>query len=319
MTTDAHDEAVGSTADVGTVDLRDLEQGGPAAQDAFVAEFGRSLVETGFVKVAGHGVAAEVLDAAYAAAAAAFALPEETKAAYVRPELGGARGLVPFGREQAKDASVIDLKEFWHVGREGGAVANVWPAEVPAFATAMTGLFAALEDRAQLLLEATALHLGLPRRHLADLVVEADPLLRVLHYPPVGDDPLPGAVRAAAHEDINFITLLPASTDAGLELRDRAGRWLSVDGGDGEIVVDSGDMLSRYLNGRIPATTHRVVNPADPHRERYSMPFFCQPRPEVLLAPPAELLEPGEVVVDPITAGAFHAQRMEEIRGRRPA
>ena len=161
----------------------------------------------------------------------------------------------------------------------------MWPAEVPAFEADMTALHASMEATAELLLEAVAEHLGLPRRHLADLVVGADSILRVLHYPPVGADAAPGAVRAAAHEDINFITLLPAATDDGLQLRDRDGRWCRVDGQEGELVVDSGDQLSRYLNGRVPATTHRVVNPDDPTRDRYSMPFFCQPRPEVLLRP----------------------------------
>lgn len=126
-----------------------------------------------------------------------------------------------------------------------------------------------------------------------------------------------GAIRAAAHEDINFITLLPAATDTGLELMDRNGTWSAVDSEDGEIVVDSGDMLSRYLNGRIPATTHRVVNPGDGGRERYSMPFFCQPRPDVLLTPPAALLRPGETPdTEPITAGDYHRERMEQIRLR---
>ncbi len=304
-------------ADVATVDLRDLASGDAAAHSRFVATLGRSLLETGFVKVAGHAVDPDRLSAAYRSAADVFALPDDVKARYVHPELHGARGLVPFGREKAKDATVADLKEFWHVGPSGGdGPGNVWPAEVPSFEAEMTALHASMEATAELLLEAVAEHLGLPRRHLADLVVGADSILRVLHYPPVGGDAPPGAVRAAAHEDINFITLLPAATDDGLQLRDRDGRWCRVDGDEGELVVDSGDQLSRYLNGRVPATTHRVVNPDDGSLDRYSMPFFCQPRPEVVLRPPSELLGPGEVVPEPITAGEFHAQRMEEIRSR---
>ncbi|CAN5644766.1 2-oxoglutarate and iron-dependent oxygenase domain-containing protein [soil metagenome] len=311
-------------SDVGTVDLRDFESAPPTETDRFCAELGRSLVDTGFVKVAGHGIAPALLDRAYAVAAQVFALPEPAKERYDRSDLHGARGFIPFGREQAKDASVIDLKEFWHIGRaRGGRFDNVWPDEVPAFESVMGELFAAMEQTAQTLLEALSVFLGLQRRHLADLAVDADPLLRVLHYPPIGDRhrSMPDsqdAVRAAAHEDINFITLLPAATDAGLELRDRSGRWSTVDGSDGELIVDSGDMLSRYLNGRIPATTHRVVNPDDPAAERYSMPFFCQPRRDILLVPPAELLEPGEVIRDePITAGEFHQQRMDQIRATR--
>jgi isopenicillin N synthase-like dioxygenase len=304
-------------ADVATVDLRDLTSGDAAARRRFVETLGRSLVGTGFVKVAGHAVDPVALAAAYRSAAAVFALPDDAKARCVRPDLHGARGLVPFGREKAKDATVADLKEFWHVGPTGGnGPDNVWPSEVPSFEVEMRALHASMEATAELLLEAVAEHLGLPRRHLADLVVGADSILRVLHYPPVGADAAPGAVRATAHEDINFITLLPAATDDGLQLRDRDGRWCRVDGREGELVVDSGDQLSRYLNGRVPATTHRVVNPDDPGRDRYSMPFFCQPRPEVLLRPPAELVEPGEVVSEPVTAGEFHAKRMEEIRSR---
>jgi isopenicillin N synthase-like dioxygenase len=172
-----------------------------------------------------------------------------------------------------------------------------------------------MDQAASTLLEALAIYLDLAPRALGDLVVDADSLLRILRYPALQGHHIDGAVRAAAHEDINFITLLPAATDSGLELMDRDGNWSAVDGLVGEVVVDSGDMLSRYLNGRIPATTHRVVNPSDPTRERYSMPFFCQPRADVLLTPPDELLRAGETVdVEPITAGQFHRERMEQIR-----
>ncbi|MCU1502784.1 MAG: 2OG-Fe(II) oxygenase [Ilumatobacteraceae bacterium] len=306
---------------VASVDLRDFTAGDEPARAAFVDVFGRSLVDTGFVKVAGHGIDPAAIAAAYAAAEAVFALADDVKLASSRDDLHGARGFIPFGREQAKDASIIDLKEFWHIGPPaGGRHPNVWPDEVPAFEATMTALFAAMETTAETLLEALACFLGLPRRRLADLVVGADSLLRVLHYPALRDRFVAGAVRAAAHEDINFITLLPAATDAGLELLDRDGRWLPVDGLDGQIVVDSGDMLSRFLNGRVPATTHRVVNPHDPDAVRYSMPFFCQPRRDLLLVPPAELMRPGEELRDPpITAGEFHQQRMDQIRLRRRA
>lgn len=309
-----------SPGSVASVDLRDFTSKDAGVRARFVELFGRSLVDTGFVKVAGHGVDPAVIAAAYDAARTVFALDDDVKHSSTCDDLHGARGFIPFGREQAKDASIVDLKEFWHIGPvEGGRFANVWPVAVPAFEPAMTILFAAMEVTAETLLEALSCFLGLPRRHLADLIIGADSLLRVLHYPALRDRFVPGAVRAAAHEDINFITLLPAATDAGLELLDRNGRWVAVDGLDGEIVVDSGDMLSRYLNHRLPATTHRVVNPDDPEAVRYSMPFFCQPRRDVLLVPPPELLQPGEELLDPpLTAGEFHQQRMDQIRLRRP-
>lgn len=301
---------------VATVDLRDFTAGSASARNEFVSTFGDSLAGTGFVRVGGHAVDADTLAAAYAAAAKVFGLPAEAKEQYDSAASNGARGFFPFGLERAKGAEVMDLKEFWHIGRDdGSSTPNVWPREVPEFREAMNSLYTSMDAAAMTLLEALAEYLDLPTRTLADLVSGADSLLRVLRYPALGDATLEGAVRAAAHEDINFITLLPAATDAGLELMDRDGNWSAVDGLEGELVCDTGDMLSRFLNGRIPSTTHRVVNPSDSSSERYSMPFFCQPRGEVVLTPPADLLDEGETANDPpITAGEYHRQRMEEIR-----
>ena len=233
----------------------------------------------------------------------------------------GAGGYTPFGTEHAKDSEAIDLKEFWHVHQDvppehplfAAYGANVFPDEVPHFQPAMMRLYRDLEAAAQTLLEAIAVFLDLPERHLADMVVDGRSVLRIIHYPPLGQAPVPGAVRAAAHEDINLITLLPAATESGLELLDRDGTWHPVDGLEGEIVVDAGDMLSRHVNLVIPSTTHRVVNPDSDDVARYSMPFFCHPRPEVLLDAPDSLVGGGERHFAPITADDFLNERLAEI------
>jgi isopenicillin N synthase-like dioxygenase len=307
---------------VDTVHLADFTGGDAAARDRFVQTLGDSLKDTGFVKVAGHRVDRADLDAAYAAARGIFALPDDVKQRYHLPGGGGQRGFTAFGREHAKDSKVGDLKEFWHVGPDLPAEnplarvyqPNVWPAEAPAFQPAMHNLFSAMQDCAETLLEALAVYLKLPQRDLADMVVDGQSVLRIIHYPALKDRFIEGGVRAGAHEDINMITLLPAATDSGLELLDREGNWRSVDGLDGEIVVDAGDMLSRHLNFKIPATTHRVVNPGSPDAVRYSMPFFCHPRPEVVLDCPPQLLEPGEQKKLPaVTAHDFLEERLREI------
>ena len=118
----------------------------------------------------------------------------------------------------------------------------------------------------------------------AQLTRDGDTVLRLLHYPALDDNTvLPGAVRAAPHEDINLLTLLITSTSSGLELKRRDGTWLAVNPERDEIVVDSGDMMSRITDGYIPATTHRVVNPADGQSQRFSLPFFVHPRPDAML------------------------------------
>lgn len=305
--------------DVATVHLDDFTHGSTSDRAGFVDTLGRSLVDTGFVKVDGHRVTQSDIDAAYEAAAAFFALPAEAKEAYVLPK--GAGGYTPFGTEHAKDSEVIDLKEFWHVHQDVGEDhdlfpvygPNVFPSEVPGFQPAMLKLYRDLEAAAQTLLEAIAVHLDLPVRHLADMVIDGRSVLRIIHYPPLRDAHVPGAVRAAAHEDINLITLLPAATESGLELLDRDGTWHPVDGLEGEIVVDAGDMLSRHLNLVIPSTTHRVVNPDVDDSARYSMPFFCHPRPDVVLDAPDSLVSDGTRHFEPITADEFLDQRLAEI------
>jgi isopenicillin N synthase-like dioxygenase len=308
---------------VATVHLSEFTQGNARERTEFIRLLGDSLRHTGFVKVAGHAVQPADIEGAYEAARAFFALPESVKRGYQVPGGGGARGFTSFGSEHAKDNPVGDLKEFWHVGQElaeGHPLKplygdNLWPdAEVPGFRPHTLALYRALEACAGTLLEALALYLGLPERSLADLIVDGNSILRIIHYPALRERFIEGGVRSSAHEDINLITLLPAATDGGLQLLDREGRWHAVDGLEGEIVADAGDMLSRHLNLKIPSTTHRVINPENPDAARYSMPFFCHPRPEVVLDCPEALLEPGEARrFEPITAHAFLLQRLREI------
>lgn len=313
----------GSAFQVETVHLSQFQAGDARDRADFVRRLGDSLRDTGFVKVAGHRVEAADVRGTYDAARAFFALPEVVKRRYFVEGSGGARGFTPFGSEHAKDNPVGDLKEFWHVGQElapghplkAAYGDNLWPeADVPGFRAHTLTLYRALEACAGTLLEALALYLGLPERSLADMIVDGNSILRIIHYPALRDRYLEGGVRSSAHEDINLITLLPAATDAGLQLQDREGTWHAVEAEEGEIVADAGDMLSRHVNLRIPSTTHRVVNPTDLDAVRYSMPFFCHPRPEVMLNCPESLLGPGEARrFAPITAQAFLLQRLREI------
>ena len=109
-------------------------------------------------------------------------------------------------------------------------------------------------------------------------------LLRILHYPPVSAEEDTAAIRAAAHEDINLITLLLAGSQPGLQARDKRGQWHAVPCDPGMITINNGDMLSLATNGYFPSTTHRVINPDDKlNLSRYSMPMFLHPHPDVKL------------------------------------
>lgn len=139
--------------------------------------------------------------------------------------------------------------------------------------------------------------------------------MRIIHYPPVGDDAPSGAVRSAPHEDINLITLLVTATADGLQVMDHDGSWIDVEGDARYIIVDSGDMLQNITNGLFRSTTHRVINPKDTASRRFSMPMFVHPRNEIDLTPRPEFITQtgGQAKYSSITAGAYLHQRLVEI------
>ena len=109
-------------------------------------------------------------------------------------------------------------------------------------------------------------------------------MLRVLHYPPVPTGR--SVLRAAPHEDINLLTLLPAADGPGLELQLRSGEWISVPHSPGQLIVNIGDMLQEATGGYLPSTSHRVATPdtEQPAVSRMSLPLFLHPRPDVVLS-----------------------------------
>jgi isopenicillin N synthase-like dioxygenase len=135
-------------------------------------------------------------------------------------------------------------------------------------------------------LRALALHIDLPEEYFEDKINEGNSILRPIHYPPITEENIPN-VRAGAHEDINFITLLVGASAEGLEVLTREGNWLPITTEGDAIVVNIGDMLQRLTNHVYPSTTHRVVNPqnANARKPRYSVPYFLHPNPDVMLDP----------------------------------
>ncbi|PMN72457.1 2OG-Fe(II) oxygenase family protein [Enterovibrio norvegicus] len=111
-------------------------------------------------------------------------------------------------------------------------------------------------------------------------------LLRVLHYPPMSGEEDVDAIRAAAHEDINLLTILPSANEPGLQVLSKEGDWLDVPCDFGNLIINIGDMLQEASGGYFPSTTHRVVNPegADMSKSRISLPLFLHPKPEVVLS-----------------------------------
>ncbi len=307
-----------SSQNIPVVDLGDWQEGG-AARERFIATVGEGLADTGFFAVRNHGVSDALTKRAYDVAKQFFHMPVDAKGRYSDPAKKGQRGFTGLGKEHAKDAKAADLKEFWQVGRPGMVHPlygdNPPVPEVPDFVPTLSELYRQLDALGGILLRAAALHIGEPVERFAELAENSDTIVRVLYYPPIGPDVPPGAVRSAAHEDINFITLLSGATSEGLELLRRDGTWMPVHTGFDTIVVDAGDMLQNITNGLYKSTTHRVVNPGDSTSERFSMPCFVHARSEVDLTPLPSCVARtgGEAKYPRITAGEYLEQRLREI------
>lgn len=312
-----------SKIEIPVVFVKDFLEGGEA-RARFVKTVGDSLRDIGFFAVADHELAPELLRDAYASAEEFFDLPVATKTRCQPESACGQRGYTGLYVEHAKDSAAPDLKEFYQVGRvdvpEDHPVhrpygPNVWPEEVPSFQRSISELYEIQDKLGRLLLEACALYIGQEQSFFEKMVDGGDTIIRVLYYPPLPDEVPEGAIRAAAHEDINLITLLPGATASGLELLGRDGEWLQVGADHEHIVVDSGDMLQNLTNGLFRSTTHRVVNPDDHNSKRYSMPCFIHPVREADLTPlPGCIAKTGgEARFPSQTAGEYLRKRLAEI------
>ena len=249
------------------------------------AEFSKSLRDTGFAVLENHPVSRELLDGLYADWRAFFAAADKVNyLAGPDTEHGERAGFFPQQvSETAVGHTAKDLKEFFHVVADGpippGCRANILDYRQRAFAIGRD-LLDWLQQQTPP--DVTAAF----SEPLPEMLCEEASLLRVLHYPPLGGTEQTEARRAAAHEDINLLTILPVSDQPGLQVRDNAGRWVDVAGNEGDLVINTGDMMREATGNYYPSTTHRVINPGDTveNVSRISIPFFLTARLDVVLS-----------------------------------
>lgn len=315
-----------STVNIPRLDLNLYINGDTAQRKKFSDEIGKAFNETGFVTITNHGLSKALIDKLYEDVKALFALPDEVKLNYEKPELAGQRGYTSKGKETAKGFNTPDLKEFWQIGQtvtDGDDVKNEYPNnlmvdELPSFNPTTLEVYKKLEAAGTYLLQAIAVYLNLPENYFDDKVHNGNSILRTLHYFPITDpDAVPAdAVRAGAHEDINLITLLIGASADGLELLTRENEWFPVKAHGEDLVVNVGDMLQRLTNNKLKSTTHRVVNPPRELMKysRYSVPFFLHPKSGMdLTCLPSCIDASHPKMYDNITAGQYLDERLREI------
>ena len=304
-----------------SVDLRDFLSDNPDKRNAFIQNLGKAYEDIGFVALKGHFLSVELIDDLYDQIRAFFSLSDQEKSKYEIPGLAGQRGYTSFGKEHAKGRSTGDLKEFWHFGQyekpDNGEIypENVLVNELPEFNTVGKETYKALEKTGVYVLRALALHLGLEELYFDPFVKGGNSILRPIHYPPIKEEPR-DAVRAAAHGDINLITLLMGAQGRGLQVQNHEGAWLDAIAEDDELVINVGDMLSRHTNNKLKSTIHRVVNPPKElwGTSRYSIPFFMHPVSSMKLDVLSDCIDADHPkLYEDITAGAFLEERLREL------
>lgn len=306
-----------------SVNMREFTSGDPDRKKAFVQEIGNAFENIGFVALSGHFLQDSLVTKLYEEVKKFFDLPTDVKMKYEIPGIGGQRGYTSFGKEHAKGRKEGDLKEFWHFGQyveqdpvlAGEYPENVRVAELPDFNATGKEAFKMLEKTAIYVLRALALHLRLPEIYFDARVKNGNSILRPIHYPPITEEPK-NAVRAAAHGDINLITLLMGAHGRGLQVQNHQGEWIDAIARPDELMINVGDMLSRLTNNKLKSTIHRVVNPP---REawgssRYSIPFFMHPVSSMPLNCLENCIdEEHPKAYDDITAGEYLHERLIEL------
>jgi isopenicillin N synthase-like dioxygenase len=306
-----------------SVNLKDFLSEDPHKKQQFINDIGKAYEDIGFVALKGHFLDDELVDSLYDEIKNFFSLPVETKRKYEIPGIGGQRGYVSFGKESAKGKKEGDLKEFWHFGqyveddleRAKEYPENVNVTELSKFNEVGKETYRMLEKTAKYVLRSLALHLDLEETYFDNYIHNGNSILRPIHYPPIINEPK-NAVRAAAHGDINLITLLMGAQGRGLQVQNHQGEWLDAIAEPDELMINVGDMLSRHTNNKLKSTIHRVINPP---RElwgtsRYSIPFFMHPISEMKLDVLNSCIDAeNPKQFDDITAGDFLSERLIEL------
>jgi len=251
------------------------------AKDAPV-KFVESLRGTGFAVLINHPIKQSLVESIYknwqsfflTATKHDFAFDPKKQDGYFSTEIS----------ETAKGHNQKDIKEYFHI-YPWGRIPLALKDEILEYYRLTSQLAAELLDWVQ---EHSPAEIAIKYSEALSSMIKETPntLLRVLHYPPLLGDEEPGAVRAAAHEDINLLTILPAANEPGLQVQRQNGEWIDIPSDFGNLIINIGDMLQEASGGYFPSTSHRVINPTGKSsgKSRISLPLFLHPRSEVVLS-----------------------------------
>lgn len=280
------------------MELETIDFNSPNAPQKFI----ESLHQTGFGVLSNHPLATDILNRFYAQWLELFFQQDASiKEKYTYSEATQHGFFSSTKSETAKGHTVPDLKEFFQFYPKHNTLPPGLEAITKEYFECTNKLATQLLQWVEEFTPADiAKNYSQP---LSSMIQDSEnTMLRILHYPPMTGNEKAGAIRAAAHEDICLLTILPASNEPGLQVLDKDGSWLDVPCNFGHLIINIGDMLQEASAGYFPSTTHRVINPTGQcnNTSRVSLPLFLHPKDEVVLS-------------SKYTAKSFLTERLNEL------
>ena len=312
------------------IDISPFEQGGAAA-DTVVAEVRAACEEHGFLVVAGHGIPNEVNEDLDSACRAFFGRPPEQKARFTPANgdiLRGWWGVGTMATAASLDIETPpDFMEYLGFGPElppeqradyaqrgvkhidSFFAANVWP-DTEGLREAVERFYAETSALARRLMQVLAVALGLRSDWFEDKLEVPGSSLFINYYPATDTEARPGQFRRGEHTDYGAVTVLYTDGESGLQVKTQSGEWVPVPVVPDTYIVNLGDLMGFWSNGRWRSSLHRVVCPTGSGRDRLSVPLFFNPSLDALVQCVPRGLAPGEQPAAPIPAGEWIANKV---------
>jgi isopenicillin N synthase-like dioxygenase len=313
-------ETTQRTDEIPVIDIEPHLKGDANSKRRVADSVRQGAEDTGFLYIRNHGVDQKIIDSAFEASKAFFALPMEEKLKIkVNPFH---RGYLPMKASTYSQEVKPNLNESFVAGLDLGPEdpdvkagtpmhgPNQWPEGQPQIRVAFERYHTALNDLGHDLLRVFGEALGLGETFFAPHFRKPMPFMRAIHYPPQEPTRAENEFGIAPHTDYGFLTILAQDDVGGLQVKRRDGGWIDAPYIPGTFVVNIADMLMRWTNDRWVSTPHRVINTTG--RERYSIAYFFDPTYHTLVETIAgqNAAEPSKY--DPITWGDYLKMRFDK-------
>jgi isopenicillin N synthase-like dioxygenase len=285
-----------SVEEIPTLDMSPYLAGAAGGRERVAAELDEISRTVGFFYLKGHGIPQAVIDRLFEESRRFHSRPEAEKSAIpwfatdtLRSGYQGTEPARPSSNSHIIPDAKPNLYAKFSVNREGGLGGkpadphkpiNIWPENLPGFKEAVQDYHQRVERLARQFLPLWATCFGLPLDYFDKFFATPHLTLSLLRYPPqkvIGNR----QYGIAPHTDNSMMTFLLQADVSGLAVRMPSGHWRVVDIIPGKMLINTGNLIVHWSNGRYLSTKHRVINTNEV--DRYSSPCFFGPSGDAMI------------------------------------